>query len=41
LDNNNYISSKELDLISIVDTSEEVVAILSKFYNKKSLRPNF
>ena len=36
-----YISKKDLDLISIVDTSKEVVEILSNFYKKKSLRPNF
>jgi len=36
-----YISKKDLDLISIVDTSEEVIDILSNFYRKKSLRPNF
>ena len=36
-----YISPEDLDLISIVDTPEEVIDILSKFYNKKSLRPNF
>jgi len=36
-----YISKKDLDLISIVDTSEEVIDILSNFYKKKSLRPNF
>jgi hypothetical protein len=36
-----YISKKDLDLISIVDTSGEVIDILSNFYRKKSLRPNF
>ena len=36
-----YISKKDLDLISIVDTSKEVIEILSNFYKKKSLRPNF
>ncbi|MDA9593887.1 TIGR00730 family Rossman fold protein [Flavobacteriaceae bacterium] len=36
-----YISKKDLDLISIVDTSKEVIDILSNFYKKKSLRPNF
>jgi hypothetical protein len=39
--NYNYISIEDLDLISIVDTPKEVVSILSKFYKKKSLRPNF
>ena len=37
----NYISAKELYLISIVDSSDDVIKILSDFYNKKSIRPNF
>ncbi len=37
----NYISAKELDLISIVDSSDDVIKILSDFYNEKSIRPNF
>ena len=41
LSNYNYISIEDLDLISIVDTPKEVISILSKFYKKKSLRPNF
>ena len=41
LNNYNYIYSEDLDLISIVDSPDEVVSILSKFYKKKSLRPNF
>jgi uncharacterized protein (TIGR00730 family) len=41
LSNYNYISTEDLDLISIVDSPKEVVSILSKFYKKKSLRPNF
>ena len=41
LSNYNYISIEDLDLISIVDSPKEVVSILSKFYKKKSLRPNF
>ena len=36
-----YISKKDLDLISIVDSPEEIIEILSTFYKKKSLRPNF
>ena len=36
-----YISTHELDLISIVDSSNEVIAILSNFYQKKKLSPNF
>ena len=41
LSNYNYISIEDLDLISIVDSPKEVVSILSNFYKKKSLRPNF
>ena len=37
----NYISPDELDLISIVDSSSEVIEILSKFYKQKSISPNF
>ena len=37
----NYISPDELDLISIVDSSCEVIEILSKFYKQKSISPNF
>ena len=37
----NYISAKELYLISIVDSSDDVIKILSDFYNEKSIRPNF
>ena len=37
----NYISPDELDLISIVDSSHEVIEILSNFYKQKSISPNF
>ena len=37
----NYISPDELDLISIVDSSSEVIEILSKFYKQKTISPNF
>ena len=37
----NYISPDELDLISIVDSSNEVIEILSKFYKQRSISPNF
>ena len=37
----NYVSPEELDLISIVDSSDDVVQILTDFYNKKLIRPNF
>ena len=35
------ISAKDLDLIHVVDTSEEVIAILNNFYNEYQLSPNF
>lgn len=35
------ISAKDLDLITIVDTKEEVIDFLNNFYNKYNLQPNF
>jgi uncharacterized protein (TIGR00730 family) len=35
------ISPKDLDLIHIVDTSDEVIEILNKFYEEYRLSPNF
>jgi len=35
------ISPKDLDLISIVDTEEEVLDVIDSFYKKYSLSPNF
>ena len=35
------ISPKDLDLIKLVDTENEVVEILDSFYNGRSLSPNF
>ncbi|MBP0902272.1 TIGR00730 family Rossman fold protein [Mariniflexile gromovii] len=35
------ISAKDLDLIHLVDTEEEVVTILDSFYNGSGLSPNF
>lgn len=35
------ISAKDLKLISIVDTEEEVLEIIDNFYKKYSLSPNF
>lgn len=35
------ISPKDLDLIQLVDTKEEVVAIIDAFYKGHSLSPNF
>jgi len=35
------ISPKDLDLISIVDTEQEVLEVIDTFYKKYSLSPNF
>lgn len=35
------ISPEDLDLISIVDTEEEVLKVIDTFYKKFSLKPNF
>jgi len=35
------ISKKDLDLFSIVDTSDDVIEIINNFYKKHHLRPNF
>ena len=35
------VSPEDLDLFSIVDTSDEAVDIINKFYSKYLLRPNF
>ncbi|WP_291870335.1 TIGR00730 family Rossman fold protein [Maribacter sp.] len=35
------ISAKDLDLIQIVDTEDEVVSIIDLFYKGRSLSPNF
>ncbi len=35
------ISEKDLDLFTVVDTSDEVVDIINEFYNKHHLSPNF
>lgn len=41
LEANNNISEKDLDLIHLVDTSDEVIDILDSFYNGSDLSPNF
>ncbi len=41
LNENNYISEIDLELFSIVDSPDEVVDILNKFYDKKGFKPNF
>lgn len=35
------ISPNDLDLISVVDTSEEVIEVIDNFYKKYNLSPNF
>lgn len=38
---NATVGENDLDLISLVDTEEEVLAILDEFYNQFDLSPNF
>ena len=35
------VSSKDLNLFKIVDKPKEAVAIIDKFYNRYTLKPNF
>ncbi|MDO5969057.1 TIGR00730 family Rossman fold protein [Flavivirga aquimarina] len=41
LDSFSNISAKDLDLIHLVDTEEEVITILDSFYKESGLSPNF
>ncbi|WP_298238005.1 TIGR00730 family Rossman fold protein [uncultured Algibacter sp.] len=41
LDKFSNISAKDLDLIHLVDTKEEVITILDAFYKESRLSPNF
>lgn len=41
LEANNNISAKDLDLIHLVDTADEVIEILDGFYKEYGLSPNF
>lgn len=41
LEREGNISPEDLDLISIVETKEEVLEIINKFYEKYNLTPNF
>jgi uncharacterized protein (TIGR00730 family) len=41
LDKNGNISPKDMDLIHLVDSEDEVVEILNAFYNEYDLSPNF
>ena len=36
-----YIHMKDMDLFQVVDTAEEAVAAIDKFYSKYMLKPNF
>jgi hypothetical protein len=35
------VSAGDIDLLHVVDTSDEAVAIINEFYEKYSLSPNF
>ncbi|NOQ92871.1 MAG: TIGR00730 family Rossman fold protein [Flavobacteriaceae bacterium] len=41
LDKYSNVSEKDLDLFTIVDTSDEVIETINNFYKKHHLRPNF
>jgi uncharacterized protein (TIGR00730 family) len=41
LENFGNISATDLDLIHLVDTTDEVIDVLNSFYNKYNLSPNF
>ena len=41
LDSYHNISEEDIELLNIVDTDDEVIEILNKFYEKYSLEPNF
>ena len=41
LEQNNNISAKDLDLVHLVDTEDEVLNILNSFYEEYNLSPNF
>lgn len=41
LEASNNISAKDLDLVHLVDTEDEVINILNEFYNEYKLSPNF
>ena len=41
LDSFNNISAADIDLVQVVDTEDEVIEILDKFYDEYNLSPNF
>ena len=38
---NEYVSEKDTNLFTIVDTAKEAVDVLLRFYEKYSMKPNF
>lgn len=40
-ENAKTINEKDLDLIHLVDTSDEATAVITEFYSKYSIKPNF
>ncbi|MCF8276611.1 MAG: TIGR00730 family Rossman fold protein [Flavobacteriales bacterium] len=40
-ENAKNINEKDLDLIHLVDTSDEATAVITEFYSKYSIKPNF
>jgi predicted Rossmann-fold nucleotide-binding protein len=36
-----YIHLDDMNLINLVDTAEEAVAVINAFYSKYMLKPNF
>jgi predicted Rossmann-fold nucleotide-binding protein len=41
IDENHNAHPEDLNLIKVVDTADEVVAVIDNFYKKYSLSPNF
>ena len=41
LEKEKNLSPKDLKLFNIVDTPKEAVAVIDRFYNKYTLKPNF
>ena len=40
-DNFQNISDGDIDLVQVVDTEDEIIEILDKFYDEYNLSPNF
>ncbi|MDR1761148.1 MAG: TIGR00730 family Rossman fold protein [Bacteroidales bacterium] len=41
IENSGYIAKDDMDIVHIVDTPDEAVEIINKFYSKYLLKPNF